>query len=50
MPGPLLQLVDFDTFTVGFFGEDFFSSGFDVGEGGFSVGGTGSTVAVAVAV
>ena len=50
MPGPVLQLVDFETFTVGLFGEDFFSSGFVVGEGGFEVGDADSIDAVAVGV
>ena len=48
MPGPVLQFVDLDTFTVGFSAEVFFFSALAVGEGGFGVGDAGSTDAVAV--
>ena len=50
MPGPVLQLVDLETTTLGLSGEVFSFSDFDVGEGGLVVGDAGSTDAVAVSV
>jgi hypothetical protein len=50
MPGPVLQLVDLETLTVGFSEEDFSFSVLAVGEGGFGVGVAGSIEAVDVEV